>query len=467
MRAVGIGVGGCVLTVALGALDQSIVATAMPSIAIALDNVTQLGWIVAAYLLALTALTVPFGKITDRYGSRVVLLGSIVLFVASSMVCALAQNIWELIAARALQGGGGAGLIIGSQSTMAGLLSPRDRGLYSSFVSATNAIAAIAGPVAGAFFVQHLTWRWLFWINLPIGLLAFVICARIPSVRTHEEPQPVDAASLVLVALSATAFVLVCSWSTMWTWNSLQVVIAAIAGFATSVLFVVRERRSRTPLFSQRLTRSKTVRLLNGVIFIVSTSMFCVIVLVPAYVQYALGGSASQAGTLLVPMLVSVSIAGFITANMIRLTGRYRFLMPGGCSLIAAGLGMLAFETQGTHAPSHPALASALAIVGLGIGFCIPTINVVIQNSADPRDLGVAISTIFFSRSIGGAFGATVFWSIVLAVSGGAAHIRPAAFSLAFAVAAAAALAALVVALMVPERPLLTTRPGERNAAPA
>lgn len=486
-------VAGILMTVILAALDQSVVTTALPAIARELHGLEHLSWIVSAYLLTSTTVTLVFGKLSDIYGRRGLLLFAVVVFVGASLLCALAQNVTELIAARALQGAGAGGMIVTAQATMADSVAPRERARYAVFVTTTFALASAAGPPLGGFFVDHLTWRWVFWVNLPFGILAFLICRRFPSMHRGDRSRRIDVIGLGLLSAAVTLLLLIASWGgTVYAWLSPPILAPAAACAALFAAFAARELRAADPIFPPRLFANSIVRIGDATIFLVGMLMFAAIVLVPVFLQLVSEFGAGSSGALLVPMLLGMAIASTFASQFMRRTGRYKRLLPASLGTITIAYLLLATMTAATP---PQLVASLLLLLGLGLGAGVPTINVAVQNAADPRDLGVAISTVTFSRSLGGAFGAAIFWSLLLGFLGqglsesglaaarsilfqserGATALSPSehaglvaalahAFHNVFLIGAAVAAVALVVALRLREEPLKTTRPSERLA---
>jgi len=464
-------------TVILSSLDQTVVTPALPAIARELHGLEHLSWIVSAYLLTSTALTLVYGKLSDIHGRRGLMLFAIVVFVGSSLLCALAQNIPQLIAARALQGAGAGGLLVTAQATMADLVSPRERARYQVYITSTFALASAAGPPLGGFLVDHLTWRWVFWINLPVGIVAYLICRRVPAWHVGVADRRIDYVGLALVVLAATAVLLLISWGgSVYPWTSFPVIACGVFAVVLFGAFVLREQRTETPVFPPRLLANRTVRTGALAVFLLAMLMLGAIVLVPVFLQLVMRVGAGSSGALLVPMLIGLALASTNASQIMRRTGRYKALLPAGllCAIGAYAL----FATLTAASPQH-LVVLALVLLGLGIGTCVPTINVAVQNSADPRDLGVTVSTVTFSRSLGGAFGAAAFWALFLgflpAPGASALHDAAAAeslavvaaltgaFHVAFSAGTGIAVFALAVVLSLKEEPLKTTRPRERD----
>lgn len=458
---------GILMTVVMSSLDQSAVVPALPAIARELHGLSQVSWVVSAYLLTSTALTLVYGKLADAYGKRMLMMWAVVVFVAASLLCAIAHDVLELILARALQGAGACGLIVMSQTIMADLVAPRERARYAVFVTTTFALTSAAGPPLGGYFVDHLTWRWIFWLNLPFGLLALLVAQRFPNLHVARRRSRLDYVGLLLLTSAATALLLIASWGgTLYRWTSPQITVCFVGCVALFAAFVARERRAETPIFPPRLFANPIVVQGDATVFIISMLMFGAIVLVPVFLQLVGGVGAGSSGALLVPMLIGMAAASTCASQFMRRTGRYKPILPIGLTLTTVAYFLLSRMTPAT---STNVVVTTLLLLGLSIGGCIPTINVAIQNSADPRDLGIAISTVTFSRSLGGAFGAAIFWSLLLGIVGrdvetASIAVRAQGFRDVFLVGTVIAAVTMLTALRLREEPLKTTRPSERAA---
>jgi EmrB/QacA subfamily drug resistance transporter len=406
---------GLLLGMLLAALDQNIVTTAVPAIAADLGGFEHLSWIFAGYLLTTTASTPIYGKISDLYGRGPILIVSIALFVASSVFCALAQDMGQLVAARALQGLGGGGMVSVTQALIADIIAPRERGRYQAYFAGVWAAASVAGPMIGGFFVQYLTWRWVFWINLPIGALALILCTR--AFRKLPKPRlarrDIDYWGAALLTLSVTALLLVSTWGgSIFPWFSTEVLSMLAVGLVLLVLFLLQEFRALDPILPTRLFASSIFNLANAVSFIVAISMFGGLVLMPVQIQLVLGISPGSTGLIMIPLMSGTVTGSYIAGQVMRRTGRYKWIPPIGIGAATVAYGLLATIDAGTP----PILVLIyLAILGLGIGPTFPVMMIAIQNSCEARDIGVATSWVFFARSLGASFGAALLWSGLLA----------------------------------------------------
>jgi len=490
---------GVLLGMFLGALDQTIVTTALPTIAADLSGVEHLSWVVSVYLLTSTASTPIYGKLSDLYGRRNLLQGAIAIFVGGSVLCAIAQSMPQLILARAFQGLGGGGLITLAHAVIADHVSPRERGRYQGYLSGMWATASISGPMLGGFFVDHLSWRWVFWINLPIGALAYLLCWRaLRHLTRRTERRSIDYFGATLLTGAVASLLLVATWGgSQFAWLSPPIVALSFGGVALLALFLIQELRAVEPILPPRLFANSVFSTANAISFLVAMTLFGTTMLLPIFLQIVTGMSPGRSGILMAPFMGATVISSFITGRIMQATGRYKRLPIFGLSLAVLGLGLLATMTVATP---PGAIAGYLSLIGMGFGFTFPVMLVSVQNAADPRDIGVASSAINFFRSMGGSFGAAILWSVLivalehrLAGSGaalgedglallrggpdGLARLAPGlrdavlpalgyAFHVVFVVAAGLAGLALAVAVTLQERPLRTnTRAADRAAA--
>jgi EmrB/QacA subfamily drug resistance transporter len=490
---------GILLGMFLAALDQTIVATALPTIAAELQGAEHLSWIVAAYLLTSTASTPIYGKLSDLYGRRALLRVAILVFVVASALCGLAQSMPQLILARALQGLGGGGLITMAQATIADVIPPRERGRYQAYFSGTWAVASVGGPVLGGFFADYLTWRWVFWVNLPLGVAALALghfaLRRLPARRLR---RPIDYLGAALMVGAVGALLLVTAWGgTALPWSSPTVLALAAAGIVLLAFFVLQELRAAEPILPPRLFMSPVVRVASATSFLASMAMFGATILLPVFLQLVGGASASHSGMLVIPLMGGTVVGAYTAGQMMRRTGRYKRLPLIGLSAATIAFLLLAGVTAAT-----PRALSTLymAALGAGIGLMMPVMLVAVQNAADARDIGIATSSIAFFRSLGGSFGAAGLWTVLLVALGrllpagagleagmlrsgpdalaalppdlraAAAGALTGAFHAVFLAGAAIAALSLLVALFLPERPLRTgpapAAPGRPAAAP-
>ncbi len=450
---------GLLLAIMLAALDQTAVTPALTAISTDLHSLDQLSWIVVAYFLTMTAFTPVCGKLGDLYGRGRVMLIAIVLFVVASVFCACAQTLVQLVVARALQGIGGGGLIVTAQAMFADFISPRERGRFQAYIASMWAFAGIAGPPIGGLLAEHASWRWIFWINVPLGILTFVLCRRAAArlVTPARTARKADVGGALLL-IPAVSFVL------FWISEAGTAAWVLVAGLVFTAAFVVQELRAAEPVLPPRLFRSGVIRVTTIVGFLISIVQFSALVLLPVYFQIVGGLGVAAAGLMIVPMLIGIPIAATTSGQIMVRTGRYKFILPCACVLIAAAF---AFFAAMDAATSRFALVCAIGILGLGVGSTGPVIMTSTQNASESRDVGVATATIGFSRALGASFGTALFWSILLAdrdrISGSLQY----GFHHVFLVGAGIALATGAIALFLREETLKTAPRTNLGAAPA
>ncbi len=402
---------GIMLCVLLAALDQTVVIPAVPAIAEDLHAFGHLSWIVTAYLLTSTAVTPIYGKLSDIYGRRALLLPAIVLFIVASMLCGFAQSLPQLIAARALQGVGGAGLIAMAQAAMADVVSPRERGRYQGYLAAMWGIASIGGPIVGGWATDHLSWRWVFWVNLPLGIAALVLCDRaLRMLPVISRPARIDWPGAGLLVAGVTACLMALSWGGVeFPWGSAPVLSLAAGGLALVAMLGWWETRAPDPILPPRLFRDGTF--LRGVLigFFTSLGLFGATFLLPLYFQLALGFDASSSGLLVMPFLAATVVGAYAAGQLARRSGRVKRTMVLGLAGSVLGLVVLSL-----HGPLWLGLAASAGLGG-GIGAVMPSMLVMVQTTARPGDVGAATGSMLFLRSLGGAFGSTIVGSVLVA----------------------------------------------------
>ncbi|HEY5208284.1 MAG TPA: MDR family MFS transporter [Stellaceae bacterium] len=404
---------GVLLGMFLSALDQSIVATALPAMGRTLGGLQDLSWIVAVYLLTSTASTPIYGKLSDLYGRRVMIMTAILIFVVSSALCGLAQTMPQIIAARALQGLGAGGLLSMAQSVIADIIAPRERGRYQAYFSGIYALATVAGPVVGGLMVDHLSWRWVFWINPPLGVVAFILCRRalrllpVPHIRRQ-----IDYVGAVLLMAAVTCWLfVVTSGGHQIAWTSPTMAALIGGGLVLAALLVLQERRAREPILPPRLFANHVVRQAWLASFVITMAQLATSILMPSFLQLVLGVSAGRSGLLILPYMAGTVIGSFSSGTIMRRTGRYKPVAVSAICLATCAMLLLAYEAQ---ALSLPAIMAGMALLGLGFGPTFPAMMVAGQNGAELRDIGIVTSMIAFFRTLGGSFGIAILWSILI-----------------------------------------------------
>jgi EmrB/QacA subfamily drug resistance transporter len=423
-RRLGVILSALMLAMVLASLDQTIVSTALPTIVGDLGGLNHLSWVVTAYLLASTVSTPLYGKLGDQFGRKRLFLAAIVIFLIGSALCGLAQSLNQLIFFRALQGIGGGGLMVGAQAVMADVLPPRERGRYSGYFGAVFGVTSIAGPLIGGFFVDNASWRWVFYVNLPLGLIALAVISvvlKTPVQKVHHE---IDYLGSTLLAAGVTCIVLLTTWGgTTYAWASTTIIAMAVAAVVLLVAFVFAERHAAEPVIPLSLFSKRVFTVSSSVGFIVGFALFGVITYLPQYQQVVRGASATASGLQLFPLMGGLLVASIGSGQIISRTGRYKFFPVAGTAIMAVGMYLLSHLGVGTSVLTSGIF---MAVTGLGLGFTMQVLVLAVQNSVDPRDLGTATSAATFFRSIGGSIGVSVFSAIFNnKMTGNLAHQLP------------------------------------------
>ncbi|MGH8925230.1 MAG: MDR family MFS transporter [Acidimicrobiia bacterium] len=401
---------GLMIGLFLAALDQTIVATALPTMVGELGGLEQLSWVVTAYLLASTVTAPLYGKISDLYGRKAVFQAAIILFLAGSILCGLSQNMGQLVAWRGLQGLGAGGLFVMAMTIIGDILSPRERGRYQGYFGAVFALASVAGPLAGGWFVDNVDWRWVFYINVPIGLVALFVTGSALNLPFVRRARPIDFAGAATLVVSVSALLLAMVWGgNEYEWNSPQIIGLLVTGAVVGLAFLWWERRAVEPILPPRLFRNRTFALTSASGFIIGLAMFGGIVFLPLFLQVVVGASATNSGLLLVPMMGGIIGSSVIGGRLITRTGRYKIFPVVGSALATLAFFLLSTMGVGT------VLATAsvyMFVLGVGVGMIMPVLVLAVQNSVDHSDMGVATSSNNFFRSLGGAFGTALLGAV-------------------------------------------------------
>ncbi|MBO3748476.1 MFS transporter [Streptosporangiaceae bacterium NEAU-GS5] len=409
-RGVGAVIGALMLGLLLAALDQTIVSTALPTIVGEFGGLAHLSWVVTAYLLASTVSTPLWGKLGDQYGRKGLFLTSIVIFLIGSALCGISQGMSQLIMYRALQGLGGGGLMVLSQAIVGDVVPARERGRYQGFFGGTFAFASVVGPLVGGLFVDHLSWRWVFYVNLPIGVVAmFVIAATLPGrdQRTHHK---IDWLGTALLSAAVVCVVLVTSWGgVQYAWSSPVIIGLAVAAAVLLLAWVVAERHAAEPVIPLRLFRLRVYTVTSAIGFIVGFAMFGALAYLPLFLQVVHGVSATRSGLYLLPMMAGMLTTSILAGRAISRTGHYRKYPIAGTGVTTVAMLLLSRLSPQT---STPVMGVYFLLLGVGLGLVMQVLVIAVQNVVDYADLGVATSSATFFRSIGGSFGVSIFGSI-------------------------------------------------------
>ena len=399
-----------VLGILLAALDQTIVGTALPTIVSDLGGAEHMSWVVTAYLLAETVSTVLVGKFGDLFGRKLIFQISAVIFITGSFLCGLASNMLLLIIWRGVQGIGAGGLMVTSMALIADVIPLRDRGKYQGAIGAVFGVATVVGPLLGGLFTDHLTWRWAFYVNVPIAIVVVIAAARtIPSVRAAGRPV-IDYLGIALVAVGASALILGTSWGgNEYAWGSPVIIGLFAGGLVALALFCVVELRAREPMLPMRLFRNPVFAVCSILSFIVGFAMLGAMIYLPTYLQYVDGDSATLSGVRTLPLVVGLLAASVFSGNVVSKTGHYRLFPVAGSLVMAAGLFLLS-----RMGPDNGVWRESLfmLVLGIGIGLSMQVLTIAVQNTVDYSDLGTATSGVTFFRTLGSSFGTAVFGTI-------------------------------------------------------
>jgi EmrB/QacA subfamily drug resistance transporter len=403
--------GGLMVGMFLSALDQSIVGTALPRITSDLGGLDKLSWVVTAYLLTATASTPLWGKISDLYGRRLLFQIGIVTFLVGSLLAGFSANIEQLIAFRAVQGLGGGGLMALAMATIGDVIPPRERGRYQGYFAAVFGTSSVLGPVLGGWFADGPGWEWIFFMNIPIGLVALVITSaalKIPHVRRDHR---IDYLGAAVVVASVSAILLYTAWAGPdLGWTSGTGLALLVGGLLLAVLFVVVENRAAEPIIPMRLFSNSIFSISNLFGFLIGVAMFGAMIFIPVYLQVVDGMSPTRSGLAMIPMVVGIFTTSIFAGQMMTKTGRYKVFPILGAAIVVGALFML--SSLDADSPYWFA-GLAMYIMGMGLGFTMQVLITVVQNSVDRSDMGVATSSVAFFRQMGGSFGTALFGAIL------------------------------------------------------
>ena len=408
---VGVAFSGLMLALLLAALDSTIVATALPTIVGDLGGLSKLSWVTSAFLLAQTAVTPLYGKLGDLYGRKRVLQSAIVLFLIGSALCGQADSMVTLIAFRAVQGLGAGGLIVLVQASIGDLVPPRERGRYQGLFGAVFGLATVIGPLAGGLIVDHVSWRWIFYINVPIGIIALVVLgATLPATAKATTRPSIDYLGAGLLAASLSGIVLVTSLGgTTWAWGSGQILGVGVASVVGIFLFIAAERRAREPVLPTVVLRDQVFRIAGALSLVVGLALFGTITFLPLFFQTVYGSSPTEAGLRLLPLVGGLLVTSIASGRIISSRGRYKVFPIIGTATMTVGLVLLSrLDVTTSTLESY----LYLLVLGLGLGCTMQVLVLAVQNSVDYSVLGAATSGVTLARGIGGSVGTALFGSI-------------------------------------------------------
>lgn len=401
------------LAMLLAALDQTIVSTALPRIASDLNGLSKLSWVVTAYLITSAVVTPLYGKISDQLGRKKIFQTAIIIFLIGSMLCGLSQNMNQLIFFRALQGIGGGGLMALVFAIIGDIIPPRQRGRYQGYFGGVWALSSIAGPLLGGLFTDHLSWRWIFYINLPFGLIALsAISARLHlPVRKIEHRIDVPGAILLGGSVVCLLLLTVLGGST-YPWTSAPIYELGAAGVILGALFIAQETRAKEPIIPLRLFRNDIFTVSSLLSLLSGAAMFGSMTFIPEYQQIVRGYSATKSGLLMLPMIAGMMSAMIPSGRLISKIGKYRMFPIAGTAVTATGIWLFSHISLTT---SQLRLSAWMAVLGFGIGLYMQVMTLAVQNSIDRKDMGAATSVVTFFRSMGASFGTAIFGAILTA----------------------------------------------------
>ena len=398
---------GLLLAIMLAMLDQLIVSTALPRIVGTLGGVTHLSWVVTAYVLASTITTPLYGKLGDMYGRKRLLVFAIVLFLIGSALSGLSRSMDQLIVFRAIQGLGAGGLLTGAIATLGDLVPPRERGQYMGYMMAAMMVAMIAGPLVGGTITDSLSWRWIFYINMPVGGAALLYLAATLHMPRRKVQHKIDYLGAGLLAVAATAIVLLTTWGgSQYAWGSPEIIGLGVAAVVASVVFCLAETRAAEPVLPMHVFRNRNFSLSSAMSFLVGLMLFGALTFLPLYQQTVQHLSATGSGLMLIPMMAASMITTVLAGQVTTRTGKYKmFPIVGGVGMMAG----MALLTQLGISTSRVTSSLYFVVLGLGMGFLMNITTIIVQNSVDPRDMGVASSSRTFFQQIGGSIGVSIF----------------------------------------------------------
>jgi EmrB/QacA subfamily drug resistance transporter len=458
-----------VLAMLPAVLDQTILATALPTIASDLGSLSDVSWVVTAYVVAAAASMPLWGKLGDRHGRKLLLEISLAVFVGSSALCEAAQDITQLVGLRMVQGAAAGGLMTLAMAAVGDLVSPRERGRYQGYIAAVFAIATVVGPLIGGVLVEGASWRWVFLVNLPLGAAALIgLSLRLPAPPVERPESALDLLGAGLVALPTSALMLACFWGgDRYAWDSAPIVGLVAATLVLTWTLLAHERRIPDPIVPFHLLRARSVAVASGGLFLATAALFSVTVFVPLLLQTATGATPTEGGLLLAPAMLGITISTTLSGRSIARTGRYKVFPIAGLALMTGALALLAAFAADPRALT---IGIGLIVFGLGFGMVTQVLITAVQNTVERRELGIAMAVTGFFRGLGGAVGAAVLGAVFAAHAGSSVSdasgpglgsvIQSDVISGAqavFLVAAPLAALALLIVLRLPESRLRTT----------
>ena len=410
-REINVVMGALMVTLLLAALDQTIVSTALPTMVGELGGLDHLSWVVTAYMLTSTVGVPLFGKVSDLIGRKVVLQFAVVAFLAGSVAAGASQTMNQLIFTRALQGIGGGGIMAMAFVVMGDLVSPRERGKYAGYFTGVFAMSSVIGPLVGGFLVDQISWRWVFYVNIPIGIVSLVALQRFLHVPAQRAERKVDWFGALLLVTAVTSLLLVTVWGGQeYEWGSPTIIGLATAAIVLGGLFVWQETRAPEPLLPLRIFKIDVIRTSNVLSMLLGSAMFGATTFLPLFLQVVTGASPTRSGLLLLPMMAGVLAGSTLSGQLTSRTGRYKIFPLYGTGLAVIGMTVLS-RLDADSSRIHSSIG--MLILGFGIGSTMPTLTLAVQNASPLADLGVATSSVNFFRSLGGSLGVAALGAVM------------------------------------------------------
>ena len=446
--------GGLLLVMLLAALDSTIVATALPTIVNELGGLAHLSWVVTAYLLAQTIVTPIYGKVGDLYGRKRVLQVAIILFLIGSALCGLSQSMTHLILFRAIQGFGGGGLMVTTQAVVGDIIPPRDRGRYQGIFGAAFGVASVAGPLLGGYFTSNLTWRWIFYINLPLGILALVVLAATLPAQSSYQRHAIDYLGAGLLAASLASVILFTDLGGVeYSFASPLMIGLMVIAVVGLIAFIVVEQRAAEPILPLRLFRVRDVWVTSAVGLIIGFALLGSVTYLPLFLQIVKGMSPTESGLRMIPLMGGTLFTSILSGQIVSRTGRYKIFPIIGTTMVTMALFLISRMTADT---TNLTIAGLMLLLGFGLGFVMQVLIIAVQNAVDYHDLGVATSNAILFRFIGGSLG-TALLGAILATRLLETNSLITALDTVFLVASCISFFGLILSFLLPERRLRET----------